>query len=111
MADRVSIADLAQHFRDLCATEDINVEWCRRPMQAASSREMEFVSIAPIKSVISYAVALHEVGHIKGRYQQSPRVIVRERWAWDWARRNAIIWTPRMERHARTSLAWYERER
>jgi hypothetical protein len=91
----LSVAKLAQYFRNLCAKEDIHVEWCRRQMQAVRSRgEMEFVRIAPIKCVISYAVALHEVRHIKGRYQQSPRVVVRERWAWDWARRNAIIWTP-----------------
>jgi hypothetical protein len=103
---------MEQHFRELCAKEDIDIEWCRLPMQAWSSRELVLVRVAPIRSVISYVVALHEVGHIKGRYQQSPRDIVRERWAWDWARRNALIWTLRMERKAKTSLEWYEqRER
>ena len=31
--------------------------------------------------------------------------MARERWAWDWARKNALIWTDAMERHAAASLA------
>src|SRR5262245_31749107 len=38
------------------------------------------------------------IGHIKGRYQNRRHsLMVRERWAWQWARDNALIWTPRME--------------
>jgi hypothetical protein len=33
--------------------------------------------------------------------------MARERWAWDWPRKNALIWTDAMERHAAASLAWY----
>src|SRR5258708_39773715 len=62
---------------------------------------------APIKSGISYATALHEVGHILGRHQHSNSTMVRERWAWHWARVNALIWTPAMEQSARKALEWY----
>jgi len=31
--------------------------------------------------------------------------MTRERWAWQWARSNALKWTPRMERCAVQSLA------
>jgi hypothetical protein len=55
-------------------------------------------------SSLSYATALHEIGHWKGRYQRSRNVIVRERWAWQWARKNALIWTRAMERDATMSL-------
>jgi hypothetical protein len=55
----------------------------------------------------TYSVALHEIGHILGRYQQSSCSMVRERWAWQWAKRNALIWTPRMALLAADSLQWY----
>ena len=47
-----------------------------------------------ICGLLSYATAMHEIGHILGRYQNSRRVMVRESWAWVWARRNALMWTP-----------------
>jgi hypothetical protein len=60
--------------------------------------------IPRIRSIVSYAVALHEIGHIRGRYQRSRSVMVRERWAWQWARENALSWSPAMERVAVKSL-------
>ena len=54
----------------------------------------------PVRSPRSYATALHEIGHILGRHQRSQAVLVRERWAWHWAKRNALQWTPEMRRHA-----------
>jgi hypothetical protein len=72
---------------------------------AVSYREVQGVVARP--AVVTYAVALHEIGHIKGRHQDSRRCIVRERWAWDWAKRNAFVWTPRMARCAAESLQWY----
>jgi antirestriction protein ArdC len=62
--------------------------------------ELLEVHILPVQGQESYAIALHELGHIFGRYQRSARVIVRERWAWRWARENALMWTPAMERCA-----------
>jgi hypothetical protein len=68
------------------------------------------VSIPPIKSVITYAVALHEIGHVLGRYQRSRSTLVRGRWAWAWAQSNAINWTPAMARTMERSQ-WYVRRR
>jgi hypothetical protein len=48
------------------------------------------VRTSPIRSAISYATALHEIGHILGRYQDSRRSLVRERWAWQWARETLL---------------------
>jgi hypothetical protein len=48
--------------------------------------EIVMIVIPPIRSASSYAIALHEIGHLRGRHQQSRREIVRERWAWAWAR-------------------------
>ena len=58
----------------------------------------------PIEFRISYASALHEIGHLRGRHQRSSSTLVRERWAWEWARANALIWTPAMENSARKAV-------
>jgi hypothetical protein len=100
---------MTRHILNLCERHSIEIEWRRRG--GLASREFGFISIPPIRSAITYAVALHEIGHVLGRHQTSRSVIVRERWAWAWARHNAIAWTPAMERAALRSLAWYERRR
>lgn len=97
---------MKRHFLEICG-EEIDVRWCKRPDRAYALRECSEVTVAPIKSVISYATAMHELGHIFGRHQGSKRVFVREDWAWRWARANALCWTERMERHAQDSLSWY----
>jgi hypothetical protein len=56
---------------------------------SASYRPPE-IWIRPIRSPRAYAVALHEIGHIIGRYQMKKSVMVRERWAWEWARRKRL---------------------
>lgn len=98
---------MRQHILRLCEAREYHVTCCARPRQSYALREAEEIQIAPIKSALSYATALHEVGHLEGRHQNSKRVMVRERWAWQWARANALVWTPAMERQAQEGLAWY----
>jgi predicted Zn-dependent protease len=50
-------------------------------------------------------VALHEIGHVLGRHQRSKRSVVRERWAWRWARANALQWDHVQERYSAACLA------
>jgi hypothetical protein len=73
--------------------------------------ELLEVVIPPVKSAISYATALHEIGHILGRHQQSAVTMARERWAWRWAQKNALVWKPAMERNRLASLARYRQRR
>jgi hypothetical protein len=99
--------ELHQHVIGLCAKREISLGWCQRPSQAWAARgEFEEICIPPIKSRVSYATALHEIGHILGRHQQSRDAMVRERWAWQWAKANALIWTPAMDRYAGRSLGF-----
>jgi hypothetical protein len=102
----LSIQDMHQHVVGLCSEHEITYTWCRRPTQAWAAREWEEVCIPPIKSAISYATALHEIGHILGRHQLSSKTMVRERWAWKWAKRKALSWTPIMDRLAEVSLSF-----
>lgn len=99
--------DMHQHIVALCGNGDFAVYWCKRIEQARALREIGEVHVPKIKSEISYAVALHEIGHLQGRHQNSSRVMVRERWAWAWARKHAMVWTARMEMQVRASLKWY----
>lgn len=100
-------AEMNDHVLSICAEHAVVVAWCKRPGRAYALREFEEIVIAPVKSEISYAVALHEIGHVRGRHQGSNRIFVRERGAWQWARKSARTWTPRMERYAQASLGWY----
>ncbi len=104
-----TVAQFEQHFLNLCANEDVDVQWCDRPSKAlALSGELEFIRTPRIRSEVTYAVAMHELGHIKSHSQSSEQT-ERERAAWDWARRNALLWTPRMEGYAVASLRLYRR--
>jgi hypothetical protein len=48
---------------------------------------------------------LHEIGHIReGRFDD---VLIEERRAWEWARDNALVWTPTMQREADSCMGAY----
>lgn len=48
------------------------------------------ISIAPVTGVVSYYVALHEIGHIVCRGRSAPK-LEQEANAWQWAIDNAIV--------------------
>jgi len=103
------------HVEQLSAAfaQDVAIYTVKRLHQARvltdpETGELLELQLPAIRSAVSYATALHEIGHIKGRYQKSRSVIVRERWAWRWARENALIWNDAMDRSAVKALAWYE---
>src|SRR5262245_45929361 len=106
----VPIDTLTHHVGALCDKHDISLEWNKRG-DAWGGLDLMTISIPPIKSPVTYGIALHEIGHILGRHQTSKVRLVRERWAWAWAKQHALIWTPGMERKMQDCLAWYERNK
>jgi hypothetical protein len=109
---------MRRHIKELLApytrtdiNDAIQVYWDRRMAKAHvlsdEGGNVIEIRLAPVRSAISYATALHEIGHIRGRHQRSRNMMARERWAWEWARCNVLSWTPSMERTAVKSLAWY----
>jgi hypothetical protein len=80
--------------------------WVPRRSMATAIYEFEEIWIPQIKSSISYAFALHEIGHIRGRHQTSRSRMVCERDAWAWAKAHALIWTDAMERLRFACLGW-----
>jgi hypothetical protein len=103
----MNVEQMQAHILQLCEDNEISFNWVRRG--AWGSYWAREIWIPSIKSARSYATALHEIGHILGRHQLSEVILVRERWAWEWARRNAIEWTPTMRRHTDWCLEYYER--
>ena len=110
---KVTIADMRQHVETVAKQQKILCDdrSVKRCADAYAIRECDGaadeIQIAPIKSRLSYATALHELGHILGKYQDSTHTVTRERWAWEWARKHALMWSPAMERDALNSLSWY----
>src|SRR5262249_12558584 len=62
-----------------------------------SGGEKPVVQFVAVWSALTYALALHELGHALGRHSDHVDDIVRERDAWEWARDNAVVWTAKME--------------
>jgi hypothetical protein len=105
---------LREHIERLAAQHEIVITIgpiARAYRKRFREREADEIQIQPITTLIRYATALHELGHILGRYQDHPNEVVSERWAWEWARCNALWWTPAMERYAERALRGYQRAR
>jgi hypothetical protein len=97
----ITLEDLHQHVLDLAA--DLEIKWEDR--FAMAEFENSTVHLHPIKSEKAYASALHEIGHIRtGRFDDA---LTEERQAWEWARANALVWTPTMQREADSCMGSY----
>ena len=110
MNHTTTVDQMQAHVLQLCETHEISITWQQPRDGAWAIYWFREILIPPIKSSRSYATALHEIGHILGRHQRSQAVLVRERWAWHWAKRNALDWTPAMQRHADWCLESYKRD-
>lgn len=102
---------LAAHIKSICAANNILVTVHSSGGRAwTKSRK---IAVRPVKSFITYAIALHEIGHILGK--RSGCRLERERQAWDWAKTNALMWTSVMEKamvsRLQRYLAWAKRHK
>lgn len=95
---------LRSHIDELCREQGVTISY-HSGYRARAWRKTKKVRISTIKSDITYAVALHEIGHILGRYPKHR--IDREVAAWEWAKANALVWTPAMQRTASRLLGGY----
>ena len=98
---------LEDHVLSLCERHDIRLFWCSRARYAVAIVTNVIVPrifVPPIRSISSYAVAMHEIGHVVGRHGQSKNKLVRERWAWKWAKDNALVWSELADRFAKEAF-------
>jgi len=107
-----TVSQMREHIEGLVKRHGITVRYVTRvgrsrcfPWSGGAKPTVQFPNI---KSPITYAVGLHELGHVFGEHADHPDRVVRERDAWNWARANAITWTTGMERSRVWSLAQYE---
>jgi hypothetical protein len=109
-----TLDEMSAHIERLAKEHGIKVihhHLVKRCDQSFATRKRDdwgdAIGIMPIRSAIGYATALHELGHILGQHQDNDidDMLTQERWAWEWARQNALVWTPTMERCAVRSLA------
>jgi hypothetical protein len=96
--------DYQTHIETLLAQYGIEVDW-RDSTRARSWRKSRRVRLCRVKTAITYATALHEIGHVVGH--QSGRRIDKEAQAWRWAETNAIEWREPMMRHAARCIRSY----
>src|SRR5262249_51854111 len=98
---------MCEQVMTICETHTIVVTWCDRSTQAIALSICEEICIPEIKSVISYATALHELGHILWAVSTQQGDAGPRDLGMALARNKALIWTDRMERNAQASLDWF----
>jgi hypothetical protein len=103
-----TVSEMICHIDQLVEENQIIRYRVARSMRSCASWECWEIHIPDIRSIVSYTTALHEIGHLMGRYRASKLVMVRERDAWRWAKAHALQWDARMDKQAADCLAWYE---
>lgn len=104
-------AIMHSHIESLLLRNQISVEWTAKPGTGRARRKTKWVRLSPVKSEITYAIALHEIGHVLGDYPKTR--IDKEVAAWQWAKAYAVVWTPTMQdaaaKRLNKYLAWSRR--
>lgn len=106
--------DYAAHIARICKIDDIEISYVSWGGGRAWHRTRK-IRTRHVKSDVTYALALHELGHIlEPRGHRGPR-LDREVAAWQWAKANAKEWTDKMDAYMqkalRSYLAWSERHK
>lgn len=98
----------AAHIDALCEVNRIKIEFADKDEFAVVDDRT--IRIRPVRGDLSYASAMHEIGHILGRWKNRPTMI-EETGAWLWAEKNAISWTDPMRELVARSLKSYHSTR
>jgi hypothetical protein len=101
-----TVEQMAAHIAKICKIESIEVS--SHSSGGRAWRKGRLIAIRPVKSAITYAIALHEIGHIVGPRQSGSR-LDKEVGAWEYAMDKAIEWTPTMNATMSKSLLSYLR--
>jgi hypothetical protein len=105
-------AALQQHARELARAFDVRLieSDALKPEEGVGLSHLRVALVATICEETTYAVALHEIGHlaaplgiVRGAVDGARGNLLRieEDAAWTWARHYALIWSPVMDRVAR----------
>lgn len=109
-------AERATHVRTLGRTLGVLVfEDPTLVNYGISDPTLRAVLVPTVGDEVSYAIALHELGHLRPTNHLSPvethtnrdLLLMEELAAWDWARATALDWTPTMAHVAAVCLKLY----
>lgn len=101
-----------QHIENIC--NENGIELIVKAGSGRAWRRLKRIRIPEVKSAVTYALALHELGHVLGPKQNGRRL--EDEWdAWLWAKRNALCWRKpmksKMKRCLQSYLQWCQRRR
>jgi hypothetical protein len=119
----MSSTKLRAHAHDLAKAFDVRLvdTAIMRPEEALSIPARRLVVMSEIVDETTYAVALHEIGHLVAPLGALPHttgltaarsngiVLLEEESAWAWAQHYALDWTPAMEQVKEWALSSYRR--
>jgi hypothetical protein len=101
-ARRLTAVDLDAHVQHLCDVHGVERRRGGRGLayrRGPAGRRRPGIRIPPIRSQVTYAVALHELGHLLGPGRSGTR-LEKEAAAWRWALANSLV---PLSDHARRS--------
>lgn len=101
---KVSSEAMASHISQLCEKHGISLQLAASN-RGRAWRRTRIIKVPAVRSATTYALALHEIGHVVGK--QTGYRLNREYQAWEWAIGNAMAWSPAMAEKMRKSLATY----
>jgi hypothetical protein len=91
-----NVEQMKFHILKLCKLYNIKIKYISNCRDSYAHFPTKTVYIVPIESDISYSVALHEIAHCLK--EGDPFDIDDEIIAWKWAKKNALIWTSKMQK-------------
>lgn len=98
---------LKAHVHQLCRKNKIRIRYAKKlKRQGHANFDLREIEIRPVLSHTTYAIAIHEIGHLLNRSQSRP-ILEQEALAWLWAKKHALCWSPTMERVMRRGLQSY----
>jgi hypothetical protein len=108
----LSVAQMRDHIAELVKQHNIDCQITPRAdfgIEVWANIAHWRIAVPPVDNALIYASALHELGHLLGRYQSRRYgTMCHEVWAWKWAEEHALAWTPTMEWCRRHTLKLYE---
>jgi hypothetical protein len=79
----------ADHVAELCREHDVILR-DRRSAGGRATPSLRMVEVGAVSGVVSYYVALHEIGHVIGKGRSAPKLEC-EANAWQWAIAHAAV--------------------
>ena len=105
---RLPWTEMKAQVLDLCSENYISLRFIKSHQEIKAIIDDCLIMVRPIRSTIMYVTCLHELGHFLSKRSLTTKDdLASEAYAWQWAQRIAIIWTPVAERHKNKCLRLY----